>query len=146
MNKFRHAILLLAFIVGFTAYAQHSHPLLGIWQQEIITQEGNRILIPVWKIISGDGTFSVILMTKDNGRTVQTIEGNYVINSDKTYTEQVKTNVFDPQQKNTTNTLNYSFDTPDRLRISYHLQGRSVPAIESWQRVKLENPFGQGDK
>lgn len=146
MNKFRHAILLLAFIVGFTAYAQHSHPLLGIWQQEIITQEGNRILIPVWKIISGDGTFSVILMTKDDGRTVQTIEGNYVINSDKTYTEQVKTNVFDPQQKNTTNKLNYSFDTPDRLRISYHLQGRSVPAIESWQRVKLENPFGQGDK
>ncbi len=146
MNKFRHAILLLAFIVGFTAYAQHSHPLLGIWQQEIITQEGNRILIPVWKIISGDGTFSVILMTKDNGRTVQTIEGNYVINSDKTYTEQVKTNVFDPQQKNTTNTLNYSFDTPDRLRISYHLQGRSVPAIESWQRVKLENPFPQNDK
>lgn len=146
MNKFRHIILLLAFIVGFTAYAQHSHPLLGIWQQEIITQEGNRILIPVWKIISGDGTFSVILMTKDNGRTVQTIEGNYVINSDKTYTEQVKTNVFDPQQKNTTNTLNYSFDTPDRLRISYHLQGRSVPAIESWQRVKLENPFGQNDK
>lgn len=146
MNKFRHAILLLAFIVGFTAYAQHSHPLLGIWQQEIITQEGNRILIPVWKIISGDGTFSVILMTKDNGRTVQTIEGNYVIDSDKTYTEQVKTNVFDPQQKNTTNTLNYSFDTPDRLRISYHLQGRSVPAIESWQRVKLENPFPQNDK
>ena len=146
MNKFRHAILLLAFIVGFTAYAQHSHPLLGIWQQEIITQEGNRILIPVWKIISGDGTFSVILMTKDNGRTVQTIEGNYVIDSDKTYTEQVKTNVFDPQQKNTTNTLKYSFDTPDRLRIAYHLQGRSVPAIESWQRVKLENPFGQGDK
>lgn len=146
MNKFRHAILLLAFIVGFTAYAQHSHPLLGIWQQEIITQEGNRILIPVWKIISGDGTFSVILMTKDDGRTVQTIEGNYVINSDKTYTEQVKTNVFDPQQKNTTNTLNYSFDTPDRLRISYHLQGRSVPAIESWQRVKLENPFPQNDK
>lgn len=146
MNKFRHIILLLAFIVGFTAYAQHSHPLLGIWQQEIITQEGNRILIPVWKIISGDGTFSVILMTKDNGRTVQTIEGNYVINSDKTYTEQVKTNVFDPQQKNTTNTLNYSFDTPDRLRISYHLQGRSVPAIESWQRVKLENPFPQNDK
>ena len=146
MNKFRHAILLLAFIVGFTAYAQHSHPLLGIWQQEIITQEGNRILIPVWKIISGDGTFSVILMTKDNGRTVQTIDGNYVINSDKTYTEQVKTNVFDPQQKNTTNTLNYSFDTPDRLRISYHLQGRSVPAIESWQRVKLENPFPQNDK
>jgi hypothetical protein len=146
MNKFRHAILLLAFIVGFTAYAQHSHPLLGIWQQEMITQEGNRILIPVWKIISGDGTFSVILMTKDNGRTVQTIEGNYVINSDKTYTEQVKTNVFDPQQKNTTNTLNYSFDTPDRLRISYHLQGRSVPAIESWQRVKLENPFPQNDK
>ena len=146
MNKFRHAILLLAFIVGFTAYAQHSHPLLGIWQQEIITQEGNRILIPVWKIISGDGTFSVILMTKDNGRTVQTIEGNYVINSDKTYTEQVKTNVFDPQQKNTTNTLNYSFDTPDRLRISYHLQGRSVPAIESWQRVTLENPFPQNDK
>ena len=146
MNKFRHAILLLAFIVGLTAYAQHSHPLLGIWQQEIITQEGNRILIPVWKIISGDGTFSVILTTKDDGRTVQTIEGNYVINSDKTYTEQVKTNVFDPQQKNTTNTLNYSFDTPDRLRISYHLQGRSVPAIESWQRVKLENPFGQGDK
>ena len=146
MNKFRHIILLLAFIVGFTAYAQHSHPLLGIWQQEIITQEGNRILIPVWKIISGDGTFSVILMTKDNGRTVQTIEGNYVINSDKTYTEQVKTNVFDPQQKNTTNTLNYSFDAPDRLRISYHLQGRSVPAIESWQRVKLENPFPQNDK
>jgi hypothetical protein len=146
MNKFRHTILLLAFIVGFTAYAQHSHPLLGIWQQEMITQEGNRILIPVWKIISGDGTFSVILMTKDNGRTVQTIEGNYVINSDKTYTEQVKTNVFDPQQKNTTNTLNYSFDTPDRLRISYHLQGRSVPAIESWQRVKLENPFPQNDK
>jgi hypothetical protein len=146
MNKFRHAILLLAFIVGFTAYAQHSHPLLGIWQQEIITQEGNRILIPVWKIISGDGTFSVILMTKDNGRTVQTIEGNYVIDSDKTYTEQVKTNVFDPQQKNTTNKLNYSFDTPDRLRISYHLQGRSVPAIESWQRVKLENPFPQNDK
>lgn len=146
MNKFRHAILLLAFIVGFTAYAQHSHPLLGIWQQEMITQEGNRILIPVWKIISGDGTFSVILMTKDDGRTVQTIEGNYVINSDKTYTEQVKTNVFDPQQKNTTNTLNYSFDTPDRLRISYHLQGRSVPAIESWQRVKLENPFPQNDK
>lgn len=146
MNKFRHAILLLAFIVGFTAYAQHSHPLLGIWQQEMITQEGNRILIPVWKIISGDGMFSVILMTKDNGRTVQTIEGNYVINSDKTYTEQVKTNVFDPQQKNTTNTLNYSFDTPDRLRISYHLQGRSVPAIESWQRVKLENPFPQNDK
>lgn len=146
MNKFRHAILLLAFIVGFTAYAQHSHPLLGIWQQEMITQEGNRILIPVWKIISGDGTFSVILMTKDNGRTVQTIEGNYVINSDKTYTEQVKTNVFDPQQKNTTNTLNYSFDTPDRLRISYHLQGRSAPAIESWQRVKLENPFPQNDK
>lgn len=69
MNKFRHIILLLAFIVGLTAYAQHSHPLLGIWQQEIITQEGNRILIPVWKIISGDGTFSVILMTKDNGRT-----------------------------------------------------------------------------
>ena len=146
MNKFRHTILLLAFIVGFTAYAQHSHPLLGIWQQEIITQEGNRILIPVWKIISGDGTFSVILMTKDNGRTVQTIEGNYVINSAKTYTEQVKTNVFDPQQKNTTNTLNYSFDTPDRLRIAYHLQGRSVPATESWQRVKLENPFPQNDK
>lgn len=146
MNKFRHAILLLAFIVGLTAYAQNPHPLLGIWQQEMITQEGNRILIPVWKIISGDGTFSVILMTKDDGRTVQTIEGNYVINSDKTYTEQVKTNVFDPQQKNTTNTLNYSFDTPDRLRISYHLQGRSVPAIESWQRVKLENPFPQNDK
>lgn len=146
MNKFRHIILLLAFIVGLTAYAQHSHPLLGIWQQEIITQEGNRILIPVWKIISGDGTFSVILMTNKDGRAVQTIEGSYVIDSDKTYTEQVKTNVFDPQQKNTTNTLNYSFDTPDRLRIAYHLQGRSVPATESWVRVKLENPFGQGDK
>ena len=88
MNKLRHIILSLAFIVGLTAYAQHSHPLLGIWQQEMITQEGNRILIPVWKIISGDGTFSVILMTNKDGRTVQTIEGSYVINSENTYTER----------------------------------------------------------
>lgn len=143
MSILRPFFFFLSLFAGLTTVAQRLHPLIGIWQQEITASNGHFIRIPVWKIMAGDGTFSIIMMTDKTCHTVQTLDGRYTISSDSTYTEQVKTNIIHPTQNNAVNLLNYKFQTPDNLIISYQLQGNSHRVQERWRRIKLENPMNR---
>lgn len=50
----------------------------GIWQQvQVSKTDGHTMLLPVWKVLRSDGTFSTFLIVNRSGQSVITNEGTY---------------------------------------------------------------------
>lgn len=80
-------LLLAAPFMGLQVMADSVKPesLEGIWQQvQVSKTDGHTMLLPVWKVLRSDGTFSTFLIVNRSGQSVITNEGTYKMDSRET--------------------------------------------------------------
>jgi len=141
LKNFLLAFFLLA--CGVSAGAQQ-HPLMGVWQQQTIDHngpEGGKLInLPVWKVISGDGTFATFMLTNHEMYSAKYQEGTYRILSDSTYAEQIDRHLVNRSLDGVLNVLTFKFLTENELTVSYRLPGAESASVEIWRRVEMEMP------
>ena len=136
-------LLLAAPLMGLQVMANSVKPesLEGIWQQvQVSKTDGHTMLLPVWKVLRSDGTFSTFLIVNRSGQSVITNEGTYKMVNDSTIVEHITGSITDPQLMGKDNQLIFRLADNDTLQVSYKMPGHTREAHEKWIRVKLERP------
>lgn len=136
-------LLLAATLMGLQVMADSVKPesLEGIWQQvQVSKTDGHTMLLPVWKVLRSDGTFSTFLIVNRSGQSVITNEGTYKMVNDSTIVEHITGSITDPQLMGKDNQLIFRLADNDTLQVSYKMPGHTREAHEKWIRVKLERP------
>ena len=124
-----------------TADSVKPESLEGIWQQvQVSKTDGHTMLLPVWKVLRSDGTFSTFLIVNRSGQSVITNEGTYKMVNDSTIVEHITGSITDPQLMGKDNQLIFRLADNDTLQVSYKMPGHTREAHEKWIRVKLERP------
>ncbi len=91
-------LLLAAPLMGLQVMADSVKPesLEGIWQQvQVSKTDGHTMLLPVWKVLRSDGTFSTFLIVNRSGQSVITNEGTYKMVNDSTIVEHITGSITD---------------------------------------------------
>lgn len=142
--KLKNILLTLFLLASAGRVAAQQHPLMGVWQQQTIDHngpDGGRLInLPIWKIISGDGTFTAFMLANHAMYSARYQEGTYRILSDSTYAEQIDRHLVDSALNGVLNVLTFKFLTEDELTVSYQVPGAASPSVEIWRRVEMEDP------
>lgn len=149
----RSLFLLLAFVLGctITLKAQKlTKRFVGVWQkQELVHDHGDAprlITLPVWKILSSDGTFCTFLIVNDRAESIKMMEGTWKVQNDSVYEEHVTACITNEQFTGQTFRINYRLVSDDNMGITYQVKGAKRRAEETWVRVKLELPKSQREQ
>lgn len=144
MKRFISLLALVAIGTMLTASAQKAtNTLVGVWQQEQTVQEGGKtrtIHLPVWKVITADGTFYTFLIASRNGRSMKMNEGTYTLNSDSVMTEHVHRSLTAPELDGCDNAIRYRFVDANTIQIVYRMPDALKDGHETWRRVTMEKP------
>lgn len=133
--------LLAASFIGGQALADKKAPFEGIWQQvQFAKTDGHPMILPVWKVMRSDGTFSTFLIATRSGQSIITTEGSFKVANDSTFVENITGSLTDPQLKGKSNKLIFHFLDEDTMNVSYRMPGSTRDAHERWIRVKMERP------
>ncbi|MGV4332886.1 DUF4488 domain-containing protein [Ornithobacterium rhinotracheale] len=139
MNQWFKKIGICAFLsLASLSFAQQhiaeSKNLVGIWQHVYPISNENYIKTGNYKIITPDGTFSLVFIGKN--KTTLTGYGTYKITSDSTFTEKMISHI-SPKFDKSGSILRYKMQDENTLLQSFKAQNNDRWVPEIWKRITM---------